>query len=138
MAALPSAFVYSRYSDDITISSDIWIDADTTVMTVNSILTAEGFTLNESKTSCVGKGQVRTVTGIQIQPTGALGIGKTRKRDLEQKLYAYLIHAEGDARQIKGLIEFAEQVEPTYVAKLLSKYANYGKAKGIGVMNALT
>lgn len=128
---------YSRYSDDITISSNEWIVVNEIVQRVSEVLMKYGFTLNEKKTHCLGKRDRRKITGIYLQPNGELSIGRKRKKKLQKELYEYLVHGIGNPNRILGFINFAMQVEPSYVAKLLAKYSNYGEAKQSGVINAL-
>lgn len=127
-AALGASYTYSRYSDDIIISSDDWIDTEVVVPMVLGRLEVRGFRLNTGKTRCVGPGDKRVVTGVVVTPDGFLSVGRGRKRELEKRLYQYLMYGEGSARKILGMLDFCRSVEPSYVTKLLIKYGNYGKA----------
>lgn len=135
--ALGSGFAYSRYSDDITISSNEWIDEAKTMSTVESALAKHDFQLNHRKTHIMGRGCQRRITGVYIQPDGSLSMGSKRKKQIKHYLYEYLCKGKGEPLHILGLIYFAIQVEPSWAASLIAKYANYGSARGIGVMNAL-
>lgn len=135
--ALGNGFVYSRYSDDITISSNEWIDETNTILTVESILSKHGFQLNHRKTHIMGRGCQRKITGVCIQPDGFLSVGSKRKKQIKHYLYEYLCKGKGEPLQILGLMYFAIQVEPSWAASLIAKYASYGSARGVGVMNAL-
>lgn len=128
---------YSRYSDDITISSDEWIAVDEVVQRVSEILKKYGFMLNDRKTHCTGKKDRRKITGVYLQPNGNLSIGRKRKNKLQKELYKYLVNQDGNPKHILGCINFAVQIEPTFVARLIAKYSNYGIAREKGVMSAL-
>jgi len=128
IAALGPSFVYSRYSDDICLSSHSWIDVEEALGLVNRELQNYGFRLNESKTRCCGRGNARRITGVYITPEGKLSIGSKRKRDLKSRLYQYLVRGEGRADELLGLVNFCALVEPRYVSALLAKYASYGSA----------
>ncbi len=131
-------YLYSRYSDDITISSKEWINTEAIVSLVSAVLEQSGFILNDKKTHCRGKGDRRRITGLYLSPDGRISLGAKRKKELKHELYLFLLHQEGNQNSLIGKINFAQQVEPRFVANVLSKYANYGAAKGVGVMKALT
>lgn len=130
-AALGPSYAYSRYSDDMVVSSDDWIDVETVVAVVSDRLGRRSFRLNEAKTRCVGPGDKREITGVVVTPEGSLSVGRKRKRQLEHDLYQYLVHGEGSAQQILGMLDFCRAIEPSYVTKLLVKYKSYGKAATI-------
>lgn len=138
-ATLGATYSYSRYSDDMVMSSDDWIDVEKVVTIVSGHLGKRGFRLNEGKTRCAGSGDRRMITGVVVTPAGSLSVGRHRKRQLERDLYRYLIHGEGSAQRILGMLDFCRSVEPSYVTKLLVKYRSYGKAANVsgGVVAAL-
>ena len=135
---LPEDSVYTRYSDDITVSSPNWLDRSVIVSTVDDVLRAHGFELNRKKTHSFGRGDSRRVTGIFISPEGALSIGAKRKRQYEKELYNLLVHNEGSPERMLGQLGFCKQVDPDYYVKVMGKYASYGSArKAGGVLPAL-
>lgn len=136
--SLPDGYLYSRYSDDITVSSDNWIDKKKIIKIIDNVLNRYNFELNTSKTHCSGKGNRRRVTGVYLTSAGSLSIGKKRKHELKNKLYNYLVYQEGDAAEILGLLLFCKQVDPEFFNRVLAKYADYGIASiAGGVMPAL-
>lgn len=138
MRALPAGCTYTRYSDDISISSNEWLDAGAIVSHVGEILRDAGFELHEGKTRCVGRGDSRRVTGVFITPEGDLALGPKRKRQLGRDLYRLLMTGEGDPHALLGQLGFCRQVEPGYFDRLMSKYASYGAAVEYGgVLGAL-
>lgn len=140
IALLTGDASYSRYSDDICISSDSVIEIEETVEIVRSVLAEAGYQLNEKKTHCMGKGDSRRVTGVFITPDGSLSIGPSRKRALKRELYKVLVGEQvsaNDVRTLIGRLNFCRQVDPTYLNSVLAKYASYGRARKCGVMPAL-
>lgn len=129
---LSSTMTYSRYSDDIAISSAERIDVPKTVSMVESVLKTQGLHLNKKKTRCTGTGGKRRVTGVYISPEGKLSIGSVRRRALKALIYEHLMTEDGKesvpANRLIGLIGFCQQIEPDFVARLISKYSNYGRA----------
>ncbi len=138
MRALPAGCTYTRYSDDISISSNDWLDRDAIVARVGAILGEAGFALHEGKTHCTGRGDARRVTGVFLTPDGRLALGPRRKRQLRRDLYRLLMGGEGDPHALLGQLGFCRQVEPTFYDRLMEKYASYGSAvEHGGVMEAL-
>lgn len=145
IASLSPGYAYSRYSDDICISSDERIDEDAVVSEVGRILADYGFVLNPGKTRCCGRGGARRVTGVFITPDGQLSIGSKRKRELRASLYGVLMGKQCaeetamSARSVLGMINFCREIEPGYLNGLLAKYSSYGlAAKAGGVIPALS
>lgn len=139
IAALPSGCVYSRYSDDICISSGERIDEGVVVPLVRGILEPYGFRLNDDKTRCYGRGDSRCITGVFVTPEGNLSLGPARKRDLRRRLYRVLMGRDaGEVDVLEGHMNFCRQVDPDYLNRLLAKYSSYGSAMRYGgVMPAL-
>ena len=139
-ARLGEKFVYSRYSDDICISSTEWIDSTEISAIVDDRLKQKGFDLNKDKTRCFGRGHLRKITGIYLDHDGVLRLGPQRKAELKRSLYhALMRECDRDyAHRVLGHLSFCKQVEPGYYNALLAKYASYGKAVSYGgVMPAL-
>lgn len=139
-ARLGDRFVYSRYSDDICISSTEWINSAEISAIVDDRLKQKGFDLNKDKTRCFGRGHLRKITGIYLDHDGVLRLGPQRKAGLKRSLYQALMREcdRNHAHRVLGHLSFCKQVEPDYYNSLLAKYASYGKAVSYGgVMPAL-
>lgn len=139
-AGLGEKFVYSRYSDDICISSTEWINSAEISTFVGSRLRQKSFDLNSDKTRCFGRGHLRKITGIYLDCDGVLRLGPQRKAELKRLLYQALMREcdRNHAHRVLGHLSFCKQVEPDYYNSLLAKYASYGKAVSYGgVMPAL-
>lgn len=140
LARLGDRFVYSRYSDDICISSTEWINSAEISAIVDDRLKQKGFDLNKDKTRCFGRGHLRKITGIYLDHDGVLRLGPQRKAGLKRSLYQALMREcdRNHAHRVLGHLSFCKQVEPDYYNSLLAKYASYGKAVSYGgVMPAL-
>lgn len=139
-AGLGEKFVFSRYSDDICISSTEWINSAEISTFVGSRLRQKSFDLNSDKTRCFGRGHLRKITGIYLDCDGVLRLGPQRKAELKRLLYQALMREcdRNHAHRVLGHLSFCRQVEPDYYNALLAKYASYGKAVSCGgVMPAL-
>jgi RNA-directed DNA polymerase len=80
--------------------------------------------LNPEKTRLASKATMRQVTGIVITNDQKISLGWKRKRIISSMVH----HAiRGDLEdtnllRLKGLLAFAEDIEPTFVAMLARKY----------------
>ena len=130
--ALPLNSSYSRYSDDICISSNDRLDCDDLESKISMILASHGFSLNPKKTRVQGRGSARRITGVYILEDGTLSLGIARKKEYSRALYRLLIHGEGNPREVLGKINFCKQVDPDYFVGLMAKYSSYGIAEECG------
>ena len=75
---------YSRYADDITISSNN--NLTSIITAVSEVIKDEGFTVNEKKTRVLFTHQKQEITGLIING-GMLSVPKEYKRKLRQEIY---------------------------------------------------
>lgn len=134
IAKLSGYCVYTRYADDICISSNYFISTEVIEM-LDEVLKEHSLRLNRRKCHFSGKGTRKAVTGVYITPEGNLSIGRNRKRQLKKMIYEYQVNNDGNPEEIIGYINFCKSIDPKYVAKVLTKYSNYGK---MDVMKKLT
>jgi len=117
-------FKYTRYADDLTISSNQYI-VPKVAHEVNKLAIKHGFKINDNKTNFSSPKNRRKVTGL-IVDNGNITIGLNRKREIKSKLYNYLEKGEGNNEEILGLLYFLKDIEPGYFNKLIIKYSKYG------------
>jgi RNA-directed DNA polymerase len=128
---------YTRYSDDLTFSTPSGFDrvrARNLIWKVHGVLRRIGLHVNHRKTAVVPPGGRKVVLGLLVD--GALPrLTRDFRSTLRQHLY-YLErrgpveHARrrgfssiwGMYRHIRGLIDFANMVEPTYAQAMLSRF----------------
>lgn len=141
VSGLSRGMSYTRYPDDICISSNEWIDCASTVALVQSALDSIGLKLNEKKTRCLGRGNARRIAGVYIAPDGRLTIGPNKKNELKRELYDVLLGKASSPAEVQtliGHINYCKQIDPVFLNSLLVKYASYGLAREVGgVMPAL-
>ncbi|QXI34385.1 retron St85 family RNA-directed DNA polymerase [Pseudomonas promysalinigenes] len=121
--------VYSRYADDLTFSSNrkgvTFLVEDFLQGTLKE-LPEPSLSLNTEKTVHASKKNQRRVTGLVLSNDGNVTIGRDRKRLISAMVHRYAL-GELDNRSIanlQGLLGFALDVEPLFVAKLRGKYTS--------------
>lgn len=129
---------YTRYADDILISSNNYLDKDEYIDKLTKILSFDDhqcFTINTEKTKLIKKGKNTDIMGVKIQPDGTLTISKKLKNEVETKLYLFsknqddfVKFSKQDKNQSKakltGQLNYINTIDPDYIVKLKSKYGN--------------
>lgn len=87
--------IYSRYADDIVISSMTYIDP-ILLTKIQEKLQYIGLSINKKKTYYSSKKDKRLVTGVVIDNNNnSLSIGWKKYKLLKSQIYKYLIHTDG-------------------------------------------
>ncbi len=125
--AVKAGLVYTRYADDITFSSDGYLDKasilDEVALAIDNVQFPK-LQLNSAKTKLASKSTSRRVTGLVLANDGSLSIGRDRKRLISAMVH-HAITGQLDADKVghlAGLLSFASDVEPTFIAALCRKY----------------
>lgn len=126
--------VYTRYADDIYISSCEPLVLAGVEKKVRDLVGdfSPRLTINESKNLHLSRKRKRVVTGLVITPDRSVSMGRDRKRAIRTKVYLYATgraSAEG-VEGLAGLLAFANDVEPEFVESLRRKY-------GVSTINSL-
>lgn len=129
--------VFTRYSDDLTFSTRSEFDrkqASALIWEVGAVLRAMGLHLNPRKTTIVPPGGRKIVLGLLVDQARP-----RLSRDFRSKLRQHLYYLEslgpfehakargfdsvwGMHRHLRGLIDFANMVEPDYAKDLLRRF----------------
>lgn len=118
---------YTRYSDDIVISSGKYID-DNIIDIIDKLLEEEGFKRNREKTYFMNRSSRRVVTGIVLDNnTDKLSIGSKRYREFKRVLYNFLVKGIGEKDKIKGYLAHITNVDRNQYNKLKETYSKYDK-----------
>jgi hypothetical protein len=117
----------TRYADDITVSGDSIAKLLRFERGLTSLLRANRgvkLTLNEAKRGLYGPGERRMVTGLVLTPDGKISIGRDRKREISALLHRFSFGAldEVSLMRTRGLIAFANSIEPNFVGRMSEKY----------------
>jgi RNA-directed DNA polymerase len=130
----PLGYRYSRYADDIYISSKSYIVEDL-VTFVSEKLQSLNLRLNLSKTHYSSTKNHQSVTGLVITTDGNISIGKERRLKIKHELYEFSKNNDAlSAAQIMGDLAFLMNIEPETFNNFMVKYAKYFHGD---VMNAI-
>ena len=131
--------IYTRYSDDIIISSNFQQDLKNIDEIVQKYLdryATKNLTINKSKTRYTHTGNKVKILGLVITPKGKVTIDSKYKKILESIIYFYINDKEkfndlltrsfaGKERSLFGLLHYARSIDPNYLKKLQKKYGAY-------------
>lgn len=116
---------FTRYADDMTISSSAKIDMTELEQIIVGSFPVEGaFKINQKKTRISGKAHRRVVTGLIINNEGTVSLGRSRKRQVEAMVHAYSLgRGEMTQQAIRGHLSFLRMVDRTSFDRLKEKYS---------------
>lgn len=123
---------YSRYADDIYISSNKYIDIKI-VSKVSEILKKYKFNINDRKTYFMSKSCKRVVTGIILDNNcNKLSLGSKKYKEIKKMIYEFLIKS-GNSKdyktylKIKGYLSLIKNIEKSKYESLKNTYIKYDK-----------
>lgn len=124
---LASHVVYTRYADDIALSTSEPKRLDVVYEFVRLLVTSMKYlhlSLNEAKTVNVSRKHRRTLTGLTLSNTGAASIGREKKRVLRAALYALSKGKEPEmpVTYIRGMLAFVYSLDKAWVIKIIQRY----------------
>jgi RNA-directed DNA polymerase len=121
--------LYTRYADDLTFSTKargVSEDIIPFVREVLNELTYPKITLNEDKTVHSSKKFRREVTGLILDNTGKVSLGRERKREISALIHRFKLGVLEDekAYKLQGLLGFANDAEPDFIIRMRQKYGD--------------
>lgn len=119
--------VYTRYADDLTFSTkhkEILFDIPKLITKELKVHFGDALNVNRRKTVFSSKGHNRHVTGITLDNTGNLSLGRERKRYIKHLVHQYQLQKldKENIFHLKGLLAFAKHIEPKFIISLSAKY----------------
>jgi RNA-directed DNA polymerase len=120
---------YTRYADDITFSTYGFINKLAVLRKVRLTLREIEYPklrLNPNKTRLASKATMRQVTGLVLTNEQRVSLGRGKKRIISSMIHHAIngsLEMEMQVR-LRGLLAFAQDVEPTFVAALAVKYGD--------------
>lgn len=106
-------FVYTRYADDITISSNNEINPDIALQ-IQKFLAEDGFEVKKEKTHFYGKNSKKIITGVSIS-SGVPKLPRKTKRAWHQEIMMIKKHG------ILGHMDNISNYDPLFIASMLGK-----------------
>ena len=117
-------FVYSRYADDMFISSfrpNLLNSALEKIVELAQGYRFGALRINTEKTAFLSRRYHRSITGIVVTPTGELSIGRARKVRLKKEIYEFQRSRlpRDQWERVRGMLAFVNDVEPTFRETLI-------------------
>lgn len=116
--------IYSRYADDIYISSNSYINDNILDFLCLELRKIE-FKINRSKTKFYSKKYRRKITGLILTDYSQISIGTERRNEIKKMIYQKLVHGIGNSAQILGYLSFLKDIEPNTYNNFIIKYSQY-------------
>lgn len=118
---------YTRYADDIVISSNNYIGS-AILSEIDILLSKYEFKRNIGKTYFMCKRKRREVTGIVIDNNdNSLSIGHKKYTKLKRDIYNYLVKRQGNCNQIRGKLAHLKNVNINKYIAIKKIYIRYDK-----------
>ena len=119
--------VYTRYADDIFISSyhpGELVEVVDTIRECIAVYPYARLRLNHAKTTYLSRRYKRTITGIVITPSNCLSVGRQSKRRIKGLIWRrdHGGISPEDQVYLAGYLAFLNDVEPTFLDSLVRKY----------------
>ena len=118
---------YSRYADDIYLSSsspNVLKPLGAFLITNFSKHTLLKLSLNRDKSLFTSKKHGMKVTGLTLTSDGKVSLGREKKRKIRSMLH-HFSHGRLDERQaesLRGYLNFALNMEPTFITSMKAKF----------------
>lgn len=129
--------VYTRYADDIILSSQLkfdWSEVQNEVMKIAQSFNAP-FKLNTKKTRFGSSAGRNWNLGVMLNKDNQITIGHQKKKTAKACVFQFMQDMENnlrwsldDVQHLQGLLAYYKMVEPEFVDDLLKKYSDkFGK-----------
>lgn len=122
-----SGVSYTRYADDITLSTNEKMRLFEYPQILRNLLFAKfgnRISLNHSKTIFSSKAHNRFVTGVTLTNDQEISIGRSRKRLIKHLVHQFDLGCLNEEQRVylAGLLAHAKHIEPKFIASLINKY----------------
>jgi retron-type reverse transcriptase len=119
--------VYTRYSDDITLSMDNKKTRSEIFEKINIIiqdLESPKLQINTNKTIFGSKANKRLITGLIINNNGVASLGRNKKRIIRVQAHRFSKGelASNEVESLKGMMAHIKMIDPVFFIKIKQKY----------------
>ncbi|WP_279151331.1 retron St85 family RNA-directed DNA polymerase [Photobacterium iliopiscarium] len=118
--------VYTRYADDMTFSANTITKIIKTKQFIGTIISDEGFKINNNKTVVCGTKRQKKITGLILSENN-VGIGRMKYREIRVKIHHLFIDKSSDYAHINGMLAYVYSVDRKSYNKLYSYIASLTK-----------
>ncbi|MHA3080329.1 retron St85 family RNA-directed DNA polymerase [Acinetobacter sp. ANC 5502] len=121
---------YSRYADDLTFSTKMPGLLSLLPKIISEKLNKlyrKSIRVNTEKTTFVSKARSRKVTGLVLTNDNKVSIGRDKKRQISAMVHQYTLGKFSDPKdleKLKGIVNFAIYVDPSFLNFLVRKYGD--------------
>ena len=120
---------YSRYADDIVLSTDEQGKLEPLLNVIASLSKKPGrplLTINPNKTVFTSRKRLRRITGLVLTSECEVSIGRRAKRKLRSMIFRYSLGQlpAADAAYLRGYLAFVNSIEPDVILRLERKYGS--------------
>lgn len=113
----PKGMVYTRYADDLTLSSQSVQKLEKTRHFIGTIITDEDLVINRSKTKLCGTKSQKKITGLILSQNN-IGIGREKLREIRAKIHHLFTGKSDNYSHVNGLLAFTYGVDKKSYTKL--------------------
>jgi RNA-directed DNA polymerase len=113
----PKGIVYTRYADDITLSTQSVKKIQKVKDFIGTIISDEGFKINRSKTKLCGTKKQKRITGLIVSQNN-VGIGREKYRKIRAKIHHLFTDKSSDYSHVNGFLAFTYGVDKKSYNKL--------------------
>lgn len=140
-----SRYIYTRYADDLLISSRIKFDQNEIIEFVKATLRSFSapFTIKDEKTRFGSRAGKNWNLGVMLNKDNKITIGNKNKKHFRAMLCNYVKDRQAgkswdlhDVQVMRGLLEYYRSVEPEYIAALISRNNDQFRVNLIQMINA--
>ena len=121
-------YVYTRYADDVLISSKYSFDKEEVVAHVGGCVAARGYELKLEKTRYGSFNGRNWNLGLMFNNQGKITVGHEKKHRVKVMLHNYLTkedqHTEENKHKLIGIIGYCRYIEPEYFAPYMELILN--------------
>lgn len=119
---LQKKMTYSRYADDMYISSMEYIEPNF-LGPIRETLEKIHLKININKTRYMSKAGQRKITGIILTDEKKISIGLALRKSIKKLLYEKIVLGKGDSNRILGYLSYLKDIEPNTYNNFVIKYS---------------
>jgi RNA-directed DNA polymerase len=118
---------YTRYADDLTFSTNVkgsLLDFPKEIKRILRKTPSPKLKVNDSKTIFASKKCNRHITGVVVNNSGDLSIGRKKKRYISSLIHKFTLNLldKNTKNHLKGYLAYINNIEPIFIRRMAEKY----------------